>query len=173
VAPDLSRRVTRGDAGVVNDALATVMKVTLRKAVPSDVEFLYRLHRTAMQTYVIQTWGRWDEAWQSQYFHQHFNPSACQVIELHGQEIGTMCVERRTTEIVLRSIEILPAYQGQGVGTELITALLDKAAQKGIPVTLQVLKVNAARRLYERLGFTIGGETSTHYLMKALPKVGA
>src|SRR5215510_1496427 len=106
------------------------MKVNLRKAVSSDVEFLYRLHRTAMQEYVIQTWGRWDEAWQSQYFHQHFNPSACQIIELQGQDIGTMCVERRATEIFLRNIEILPAYQTQGVGTQLMRALLDEAAQK-------------------------------------------
>jgi ribosomal protein S18 acetylase RimI-like enzyme len=32
-------------------------------------------------------------------------------------------------------------------------------------VTLQVLKVNPARRLYERLGFRVTGETPTHFLM--------
>ena len=35
-----------------------------------------------------------------------------------------------------------------------------------MPVELQVLKVNPARRLYGRLGFQVTGETETHYLMQ-------
>ena len=34
---------------------------------------------------------------------------------------------------------------------------------------ITVLKVNPARRLYERLGFAIVGETETHYLMRWRP----
>jgi hypothetical protein len=34
-----------------------------------------------------------------------------------------------------------------------------------VPLTLQVLKNNRARRLYERLGLTAIGETPTHILM--------
>jgi hypothetical protein len=32
-----------------------------------------------------------------------------------------------------------------------------------------VLKANLARRLYERLGFVVVGETETHHLMEARP----
>lgn len=124
-----------------------------------------------MQAYVAQTWGQWDEAWQSQYFRQHFKPSAHQIIVLHGQDIGAISVVRRDTDIFLGTIELLPAHQGQGIGTQLIKALIDEAHQKGIPLTLQVLKVNPARRLYERLGFSIIGETTTHYQMSATPSI--
>jgi predicted phosphodiesterase len=40
-------------------------------------------------------------------------------------------------------------------------------ARQGVAVTLQVLKMNPARRLYERLGFCIVGETGMKYRMKA------
>jgi ribosomal protein S18 acetylase RimI-like enzyme len=145
------------------------MNISLRKATPNDADFLYRLHRAAMQTYVIQTWGTWDEAWQSRYFQQHFTPSTCQIIVVRGQDAGVISVLRRTTDIFLSNIELLPAFQGQGIGTHLITALIAEAQQKGISITLQVLKVNPARRLYERLGFVVNGETPTHYLMSRVP----
>ena len=64
-------------------------------------------------------------------------------------------------------IEISPDYQRRGIGTILMHDLLRKAAARGISVTLQVLKVNPARVLYERLGFELTGETGTHYLMRS------
>jgi tRNA(Arg) A34 adenosine deaminase TadA/ribosomal protein S18 acetylase RimI-like enzyme len=147
------------------------MDITLRAAATDDADFLYRLHRAAMQNYVAQTWGQWDEAWQAQYFQQHFDPSACQIIVLHGQDVGVLSVLRRVTDIFLVSIELLPACQGQGIGTHLIRTLMDEAHQQGVPLTLQVLKVNPARRLYERLGFSISGETPTHYQMSVPPGI--
>jgi ribosomal protein S18 acetylase RimI-like enzyme len=145
----------------------TGMDIILRAATTDDTDFLYRLHRAAMQEYVVQTWGQWDEAWQSHYFQQHFDPAACQIIVLHGQDIGVISVVRQVTDIFLSNIELLPAYQGLGIGTQLIKALVDEAHRKRVPITLQVLKVNPARRLYERLGFSISGETTTHYQMSA------
>ena len=141
------------------------MDVTLREATPNDANFLYRLHRAAMQAYVIQTWGHWDEAWQSQQFQERFDPHACQVVVTGSEDIGVIKVARRTTDIFLTSIELLPNWQGQGIGTYLIRALMTEARAQGVPVTLQVLKVNPARKLYKRLGFSITGETTTHYLM--------
>ncbi len=41
-----------------------------------------------------------------------------------------------------------------------------QARAEGVPVALQVLKVNPARHLYERLGFSVVGETAMHCLMR-------
>jgi len=153
------------------DPRQTGMNVALRAATTDDADFLYRLHRAAMQVYVAQTWGQWDEAWQAQHFRQHFGPLTCQIIVLHRQDIGVLCVVRRATEVFLGNLELLPTYQGQGIGTQLLKTLIDEAHQKRIPLTLQVLKVNPARRLYERLGFSISGETTTHFRMSITPKV--
>ena len=149
--------------------MSVLSTVQLRSARAADVDFLYRLHKAAMQNYVAQTWG-WDEAWQQQHFHQHFDPSGCQIIVAEGHDVGVLSVVRHAEVVYLRHIAVLPTFQGRGIGTHLITALLDEAQSCGKRLALQVLKVNRARHLYARLGFTMTGETSTHYVMHALPK---
>jgi ribosomal protein S18 acetylase RimI-like enzyme len=144
------------------------MKVKLRPATPGDAEFLYQLLRATMRDYVEQTWS-WDEDWQRAYFDMHFDPAQNQVIVLNGRDIGVISAERREDDIHLSSIYILPAYQGRGIGTQLINDLLAEAFRQGLPVSLRVLKVNPARRLYERLGFVVVDEMDTHYIMKVTP----
>lgn len=148
------------------------MKVTLRPAKPEDAEFLYYLLKAAMQQYVAQTYG-WDELWQQAHFQKNFDPARQQVIVLEGQDIGVIAVERKETEIFLAKIYLLPEYQNRGIGTRLIEALLREAFGQNLPVRLRVLKVNPARRLYERLGFKVIEEADTHYLMEAVPPFGA
>jgi ribosomal protein S18 acetylase RimI-like enzyme len=144
------------------------MKVKLRAATPADAEFLYDLLRTTMRDYVEQTWS-WDEDWQRTYFDMHYDPAQNQVVALNGQDIGVIAAERREGGIHLSSIYILPEYQGRGIGTQLINDLLAEAFRQGLPVSLRVLKINPARRLYERLGFVVVDEADTHYIMKATP----
>ena len=59
------------------------------------------------------------------------------------------------------NIELDPRFQGQGIGTAILQDMQRDAAEQGLEVRLQVLKVNPARRLYERLGFEVTGETET------------
>jgi GNAT superfamily N-acetyltransferase len=144
-------------------------QISFRPTTAEDPAFLYDLHRAAMQHYVAQTWG-WDEAWQRNYFQQQFNPEECQIITFQGKDVGVVSVIKGETEVFLKFIEVLPEYQNQGVGTAVIQSILEKAHHTGHPVCLQVLRVNPARSLYERLGFLITGETATHYLMRAMPE---
>jgi hypothetical protein len=58
---------------------------------------------------------------------------------------------------------------GGGATSVFIQSLLADVHRTGKPVVLQVLKANRARRLYERLGFVMTGESETHYVMRALP----
>jgi ribosomal protein S18 acetylase RimI-like enzyme len=62
-------------------------------------------------------------------------------------------VEHRPGEIYISRIEIHPDYQGQGIGTFLISALADEARRTGQDLVLEVLTVNKrAQALYQRLG---------------------
>jgi ribosomal protein S18 acetylase RimI-like enzyme len=83
--------------------------------------------------------------------------------------IGILVVDRRENEIFLENIWLTSAWQGQGLGSEIIRRLMREASASGLPLTLQVLKPNPARRLYERLGFQVVGETATHLRMKWQP----
>jgi ribosomal protein S18 acetylase RimI-like enzyme len=138
--------------------------IRLRSASEDDYGFLWELYRTAMKPYVEATWG-WDEAWQAVYFRAHFDPAHYQIIQAEGVDVGVLSVETRPDSVYIARIAILPAYQRAGIGTVVICQVLGYAACQGLPVMLQVLKVNPARHLYERLDFVITGETETHYLM--------
>lgn len=59
-----------------------------------------------------------------------------------------------------------PDHQGRGLGTELLRRVLARADARRLPVRLQVLKGNPARRLYRRLGFVDAAETETHHVME-------
>jgi len=86
------------------------------------------------------------------------------VIEHEGQSIGRLRVVRNHTSITLAGIQILPEYQNQHIGTDLIEQLKQEAELKNIPLCLSVEKDNPnAKHLYERLGFRMTGQDDREY----------
>jgi ribosomal protein S18 acetylase RimI-like enzyme len=145
-----------------------VSDITLRPASRDDYDFLWALLVDTMRPYVEATWG-WDEAYQRARFRDHFDPSRQDIVLVDGIAAGVFRVERREDCTFLSNIGITPAYQGRGIGTRLIQDLLDEGQARGVTVKLQVLKVNPARSLYERLGFFVVGESETHWEMRWEP----
>jgi ribosomal protein S18 acetylase RimI-like enzyme len=128
--------------------------VALRPATPADSEFCFQLHKAAMGGCITAIWG-WDEQVQRGFHARAFNPERWQIITAGGADIGMIDVEYRPAEIYLARIEVHPGYQGEGIGTRLVSALIDEAARKGQNLVLDVLTVNhRAQALYQRLGMT-------------------
>ena len=140
-------------------------QIKFRPAVENDIDFLYALHIATMREYVDKTWG-WEDAFQEKLFRKNYVPSQIQIITLAGNDIGMISLEEGNEDVFLRVIEIHPTYQRRGLGTTIIQKVIDEAARQTKPVRLQVLKVNPAKRLYDRLGFAVIQETSTHYVMR-------
>ena len=139
-------------------------QIGFRQAQDRDADFLYALHVATMKEYVDRTWG-WDDGFQEAIFRKNHNPAEMQIITGNGQDIGMISVEERGKEFFLRTIAIHPTYQRQGLGTSIIQQIIADAARQMKSTSLRVLKVNPAKRLYERLGFRIIEETPTHYIM--------
>lgn len=139
----------------------------LRPAVAADEERLYAIHKAALGEYVEATWG-WDEAWQRQYFRDHFARESLQAITVEGQVVGLLQVGVHPDHIDCVNIEIAPAWQGRTIGTTVLRRLLEQAILDGHgTVRLQVLKANPrAVRLYQRLCFVTTGESATHRFMQ-------
>ena len=142
---------------------------TLRPATAADAEFLYALNKITLEEYVAQTWGSWDEEFQRAYFDEHFAPNQSQIICVGEELIGVITRRWEPTCVYLADFRIAPAWQRKGIGTALVLSLLNEARRQNLPVELQVLRVNPARRLYERLGFRTMTETETHYCMRLEP----
>lgn len=140
----------------------TSLSWTLRVARPDDRAFLLGLKQAAMKTYVDQVWG-WDDAEQRRYFDDRFTADRWQIIQVDGEDVGVLIVEEDDEQIYLAEIELLPAWQGRGIGASVNRSLVAKATESGKSVRLRVLHVNSrARELDERLGFRTVKETDTH-----------
>lgn len=120
-----------------------------------------------LRDYVSRIWG-WDEAFQAARFQESFDPSRYQFIVVAERDVGAVAVEWRDDLVFLSDIQIAPEWRGRGLGTAIVGAVLAEAWERGLPVALQVLRGNPARRLYERLGFRVVAETESHYQMRAV-----
>jgi ribosomal protein S18 acetylase RimI-like enzyme len=139
---------------------------TLRIATDEDFEFLYDLHKVCLGEYVRATWG-WDEEFQRQFFQKGFGEFPQSIVIVDGQANGSVSIESRADDELLRGIEIHPRVQRRGIGAALVRVVVARAEARRVPATLRVLKVNVgARRLYQRLGFVVVGESETHYDMR-------
>jgi ribosomal-protein-alanine N-acetyltransferase len=68
-------------------------------------------------------------------------------------------------EIHINNVAVLPQYRGRGMGSAVLRHVLDEARRLGAArATLEVRASNeGARRLYERLGFHVGGVRPNYY----------
>lgn len=69
---------------------------------------------------------------------------------LTGDDKGFGYIDDATPEL---SIIVLPKYQSKGIGTKLMTFLLEEASIYHPVISLSVLSKNPALRLYQRSGF--------------------
>jgi hypothetical protein len=64
------------------------------------------------------------------------------------------------------AISVLPTHRGKGVGTALLTALIETLDEKGYSrLSLSVQKENPAFRLYRRVGFEIASLNEEDFIM--------
>jgi ribosomal protein S18 acetylase RimI-like enzyme len=154
------------------------MNISLRPTCPDDEEFLYRVYASTRQD-EVSAWG-WNQSQQEAFLKMQFNaqqrayewqfPGAeHSVILCDGEMAGRLIIVRTDREIRLTDITLLPEYRRRGAGTFLITDLQAQARAAGRPLRLRVSRTNeAARRLYERLNFSLTGESDIHFMMEWL-----
>ena len=142
----------------------TGYELTERDASPDDIEWLVDLRLATMSEHFEKSGQRLSLADQRERVLQEF--SSIRIIQLGGLEAGMIKVVRTPDVWHLVQIQLLPQYQGRGLGSSLIRGLLDDAQRAGIPVSLHVLKVNPAMRLYERLGFEVVADAGHSYEMR-------
>ncbi len=147
--------------------MADDLTLSFRPVTDDDYEYVYQLDKTTMRAYTEQAYGPWDDIVVRPIFAESWHPDTMRIVLVDGQDAGLLDVIPIETSINLEAVWIAPEHQGKGIGTRLISGVLRDAQTRGLPVTLRVLKVNPARRLYERLGFVVVSETVPHYLMEA------
>lgn len=141
----------------------------LRKTGQDDKDFAYRVKRAAFKAYVEQVWG-WDEATQRKFHDRRFETQDFFVIESNGTDVGVLSMSVEPDCVHVHELYVLPEHQGQGVGGESMSIVIEAGNELGLPLRLRVLRVNPrAAAFYRRLGFAITGRTDTHVMMQRAP----
>ncbi len=141
-------------------------KLSFRKAQANDSEFVFAVKKEAFREYVEQVWG-WDDSYQRKLHKRRFTVQDACIIQFRGIDVGFLATSSTPDILKVNQIYILPEYQGRGIGSAVMTRIIDDASLEQKSVTLQVLKVNTLGvAFYDRLGFIIVGESSTHFQME-------
>ena len=114
------------------------MEYSFRSCTLEDFDFLFNLKKENFKWYVDKMWG-WKDEEQKERLKQDLN-----------------------------EISILRKYQNRGIGRKILEQQLKENQKNEIRTILQVFKDNPAKKLYERLGFKVYGETETHYQMEII-----
>lgn len=141
--------------------------IALRPTRGDDEAFLRELFRASREEMLARV--AWTEAQKagfcrSQYeardlHYRNFFPGARHsIVELARERVGAMIVARTAATLYLVDVCIAPAFQGRGIGTQLLLGLQEEARSLGVPLTLHVDSESRARRLYARHGFAALGD---------------
>jgi ribosomal protein S18 acetylase RimI-like enzyme len=152
--------------------------ILLRPIRPEDERFLFRIYAEARaEELALLPWSADEKRafllmqFQAQhgFYVKHFAEAHFDIIEEGGRPLGRLYVDRRTDEIRVIDIALLPEHRRKGIGGGLLRGLLDEAAAGGKSVTIHVERNNPARRLYERLGFEHERDEGLYWFMRWRP----
>jgi len=137
--------------------------VHLRPERDADAEFRFRLFCDSRlpEWYQVQFAPGMREKLMQHQFHAQthsyrlqFPAARFDIIEMNGEPIGRIVVNRPGTMVHIVDQAIVPPLRNRGIGTAIMQALMEEARQANLPVRLKVgSSTDPSLRLYLRLGF--------------------
>jgi len=152
--------------------------VGLRPVVPEDREFLLQVYSGSRSEEMnLVDWDdrqkneflRMQFEAQDKYYREYYPSASFGVLLLENSPCGRLYIDRWASEIRIVDIAILPEFRNRGIGTALLSHIIDEAEKLHLPVSIHVEQFNPALSLYQRLGFLPIGENGIYHLMNRAP----
>jgi GNAT superfamily N-acetyltransferase len=153
--------------------------ISYRPFVDQDLEFVAELYASTRREEVAATgWpAEMQEAFltqqhQAQHSHYsiHYADAEWLIIEREGEAIGRLYLHEPGEDLLVVDISLVPQCRGMGIGGAILRDTLALAGERAKTVSIHVEKVNPARRLYSRLGFSAVEDVGVYELMRAEPQ---
>jgi ribosomal protein S18 acetylase RimI-like enzyme len=150
--------------------------ITFKSVSENDEKALFALYSVVRSDELeMQSWDpalRTQILWfqfeaQTRAYRLQFPEADRQLILRDGSTVGWLLVDRSGSALQGIDIALVAEERSQGVGTRVIKALQDEAAEEQKPFVITVQRTNdRAAALYFRLGFRVVEETEVHRLME-------
>lgn len=153
--------------------------IRFRPATPDDVPFLRYLYGTTRDDEMLRL--QWTEEQKGNFLDMQFNAQKrhyedfypeCQflVIELEGERIGRLYIDRGESHIEIVDVALLPHHRARGIGRMLLEEIIAEGRSTGRKVRIYVEHYNPARHLYDRLEFQHIDTNGVYHLMEWAPE---
>ena len=147
--------------------------VSLRQATEGDSAFIFRAQHEGMRP-VREADGSKKVDDEEDRLAKHtatFDPTKIQVIQYQGKDVGRLRVVRSPESLYVGGIQILPEFQGKGIGTDIFKELIAESNRTNLPIVLEVHDVNeGAITFYENLGLVKGEKIKDQTVMTYVPQ---
>ncbi|MET8857742.1 GNAT family N-acetyltransferase [Streptomyces sp. NPDC004579] len=140
----------------------------LRPASLRDVEAVVELRAVVMRP-DLERLGRYDPHRVRRRLRDVFDPAHTWVIEVGGAFAGSVALRPAEDARWFEHFYLAPHLQGRGIGSGVLSELLERCDRAGARVRLNVLRGSPARRLYERYRFTVEAEDPVDVFMVREP----
>jgi GNAT superfamily N-acetyltransferase len=144
--------------------------LSFRCASPMDLPLVFRLERAYIQNFESEALRAWESAADRHIEQWVSNLSRMYMAEMAGNVVGYYFWEMEIDNAGLSSINVLPDFRRQGIGTALLQHFERNASKEGATLlTLGAIEHNPARHMYEAAGYLFfRKEGSYRYYRKSL-----
>jgi GNAT superfamily N-acetyltransferase len=155
------------------------MSIHLRDATAEDEPFLREVYAStrALELSLVSWDNEQRDAFlkfqfdaQHSYYRAQFPEASYQIILNDDTPVGRLYVLRKSEEIKILDITVLPQHRNSGIGASLMHDLLAEGAREGKPVSIWVEQFNPSQNLFQRLGFSAIQEDGYNNLMEWRPE---
>jgi ribosomal protein S18 acetylase RimI-like enzyme len=138
--------------------------VSFRPARAEDFDYCASLYFAEMEDLNRQL--HLDHSVQFASFRRQWELTEVRIITREGVDVGWLQTRMQDETLFLAQLFVAASVQRQGIGTEVMRQLIAEANRARRAVTLGVVKINPALRLYERLGFCITHADERKFYMR-------
>lgn len=139
-------------------------EISFKRAEFPDRSFLLALRKSSMNEHLHAAGLKLNDQQHLQRIDEFFQESF--LIKYNDKNIGLIKLGMLPDRLHIRQLQIMPEFHNGGIGSKVVALVKQKALERGLPVTLNVLLENPAKRLYEREGFITEGQTDLEYQMR-------
>ncbi|NQY37795.1 MAG: GNAT family N-acetyltransferase [Alteromonadaceae bacterium] len=138
--------------------------ISFRAATHLDVDFLLELRKLSMDQHLNVAGLFMSDGQHMDRINEFFEDSL--IILVNRKAVGLLKLALLQHSLHIRQFQLMPEFQGLGIGKKVLGMVKKKAVKLKRPITLNVLLKNKALTLYRRSGFKVIGENELEYQMK-------